>query len=154
MSERVHVKIFNQTYSLRSGSDAEHIKRVAQMVDERMRQISAHTETFDLARVAVLAALNIADELQRLKEDYEEERRALVPQPAPLTTKTTEQSDASADSESRKSDEPQSWFEAIFDDDEPVKERRERLSSQVSAKLQSIRPSESESMSLTVEEGK
>jgi len=60
----VTVEIYDQTYHL-SGTDAEHIRRLAELVDARMRAVAAQGRTADSLRVAVLAALNIADELSR-----------------------------------------------------------------------------------------
>lgn len=56
------VKIYNQVYQVRSGNDPGYVKRLAEHVDERMREVFEGTATVDSSRVAVLAALNIADE--------------------------------------------------------------------------------------------
>ena len=48
-----------------------HIERIAALVDEKMRAVAAHGSTVDSLRVAVLAALNIADELLALRERYD-----------------------------------------------------------------------------------
>ena len=61
-SGAVVVEIYDQVYQL-SGTDAAYIERLAALVDSRMRTISAHGSTVDSLRVAVLAALNIADEM-------------------------------------------------------------------------------------------
>ncbi len=61
-SGAVVVDIYDQVYQLR-GTDPEHIERLANIVDKKMRAVSAHGATVDSLRVAVLAALNIADEL-------------------------------------------------------------------------------------------
>jgi cell division protein ZapA len=66
----VRVEIFDQTYNLR-GSDSEYIQKLAEYVDTRMRQIAQQTSTIDSLRLAVLAALNIADELHVLKRKHE-----------------------------------------------------------------------------------
>jgi cell division protein ZapA len=58
----VVVEIYDQVYQL-SGTDSLYIQRLASLVDARMRTISAHGATVDSLRVAVLAALNIADEM-------------------------------------------------------------------------------------------
>jgi cell division protein ZapA len=58
----VTVEIYDQTYHL-SGQDAAHIRQLAAMVDAKMRAVSAQGRTVDSLRVAVLAALNLADEL-------------------------------------------------------------------------------------------
>ncbi len=61
-SGAVVVEIYDQVYQL-SGTDSAYIERLATLVDSRMRAISAHGATVDSLRVAVLAALNIADEM-------------------------------------------------------------------------------------------
>lgn len=66
----VVVDIYDQVYQLR-GTDPEHIERLAHIVDAKMRAVSAHGATVDSLRVAVLAALNIADELTSLRARYE-----------------------------------------------------------------------------------
>jgi cell division protein ZapA len=66
----VVVEIYDQIYQLR-GTDPEYIDRLATLVDEKMRAVAAHGATVDSLRVAVLAALNIADELLVLKGRYE-----------------------------------------------------------------------------------
>jgi cell division protein ZapA len=66
----VAVEIYDQIYQLR-GTDAGYIERLAGVVDGKMRAVSSHGATVDSLRVAVLAALNIADELLTLKGRYE-----------------------------------------------------------------------------------
>lgn len=60
----VTVNIYDQTYHL-SGQDDAHIRELAARVDQKMRAVAAHGRTVDTLRVAVLAALNLADELSR-----------------------------------------------------------------------------------------
>jgi cell division protein ZapA len=60
----VTVEIYDQIYHL-SGQDAGHIKRLASRVDAKMRAVAAQGRTVDSLRVAVLAALNLADELSQ-----------------------------------------------------------------------------------------
>ena len=62
----VRVEIFDQAYNLR-GSDPEYILNLAEYVDAKMRAVASATNTIDTARLAVLAALNIADEYHLLK---------------------------------------------------------------------------------------
>ncbi len=66
----VRVEIYDQTYHLR-GSDADYITDLAQYVDTKMRLIAQQAATVDSLRVAVLAALNIADEFHVLKRKYD-----------------------------------------------------------------------------------
>jgi cell division protein ZapA len=66
----VRVEIYDQTYQLR-GTDPEDINKLADFVDTKMRIIAQQASTVDSLRVAVLAALNIADEYLRLKQKYD-----------------------------------------------------------------------------------
>ncbi len=66
----VVVDIYDQIYQLR-GTDPQYIERLASIVDAKMRAVSAHGATVDSLRVAVLAALNIADELLTLRTRYD-----------------------------------------------------------------------------------
>lgn len=66
----VRVEIYDQAYNLR-GTDAEYIIRLAEFVDTKMRSVAEQTSTVDSLRLAVLAALNIADEYHLLKKKYE-----------------------------------------------------------------------------------
>jgi len=65
-SAPVAVEIYDQIYHLR-GTDPSYIERLAHLVDDKMRAVSAHGGTVDSLRVAVLAAINIADELESLR---------------------------------------------------------------------------------------
>ena len=66
----ISVDIYDQTYHLR-GDDGEYIRRLAEIVDAKMRTVASHGKTVDSLRVAVLAALNIADELVTLERRYD-----------------------------------------------------------------------------------
>ncbi len=66
----ISVDIYDQVYHLR-GTDPAYIERLARSVDAKMRAVSAHGGTVDSLRVAVLAALNIADELESLRQRHE-----------------------------------------------------------------------------------
>src|SRR5437588_1389813 len=68
----IRVEIYNQTYNIRSDGDTEYIIQLAEFVDSRMREISSGTLTVDSLKVAILAALHIADELHRLKNLHEQ----------------------------------------------------------------------------------
>ena len=86
------VKIYKQTYQVRSGGDPEYIKRLAKYVDETMTDVFESTPSVDSIKVAVLAALNIADEcfstkdeLDRLEEAVCEKSEKLITLLDPLT---------------------------------------------------------------------
>ncbi|MCA1619088.1 MAG: cell division protein ZapA [Acidobacteria bacterium] len=156
-SGSVRVNIFNQSYSLRSASgDGERVERVARLVDERMRAVASGLAVHDVAKVAVLTALNLADELEGLKNFYETELRDMLtrareeeeeaeaarapeagdePEPAAVSSTAPAQEPAAAADPPQ--DEP-SWFEAIFDTHAtPPRAGEERLSSQVTSRLRS-----------------
>lgn len=63
----VAVEIYDQTYHLR-GSDPAYLQKLAATVDSKMRAVAARSNTVDSLRVAVLAAVNLADEMARLEE--------------------------------------------------------------------------------------
>ena len=74
----IRVEIYNQTYNIRSDGDTEYIIQLAEFVDSRMREISSGTLTVDSLKVAILAALHIADELHRLKRLHEQTDQQLA----------------------------------------------------------------------------
>ena len=71
-SRSIRLSIFGRDYSVKGGPDDEYVKMLASHVDSVMRDIADKTGTLSSARVAILAALNIADEMykdrQRLNE--------------------------------------------------------------------------------------
>ncbi len=66
----IRVEIYDENYNLR-GTDPAYIQRLAEIVDAKMRAVAQHTSTVDSLRVAVLAAINIADDYYQLKRKYE-----------------------------------------------------------------------------------
>lgn len=62
------VTIFGRTYSLRGGGDADYLALLAKEVDRRMREVAEATGTADTLKVAILAALNIADDNLRARQ--------------------------------------------------------------------------------------
>ena len=72
MSGRVDVEIFGKVYTVRGEKDPDYVRRVAEFVDRKMREISQVTDTVSTSRIAILASLNIADELMTMVEESEE----------------------------------------------------------------------------------
>jgi cell division protein ZapA len=68
----VHVEIFGQSYAVRAGTDPGYVEKLAAHVDAQMREVSRGLGAVDSVRIAVLAALNLADECFRLREQVEE----------------------------------------------------------------------------------
>lgn len=70
-SERIEVEIFGEVYRLRT-DDREGLKKIVQMVDSTMKSIAQNTRSFAGSRIAVLAALKLAEDYYQLKKDYDE----------------------------------------------------------------------------------
>ena len=71
-SGTVHVEIFGATYTVKAGGDPGYLEELAAHVDAQMREVSRTAGAVDSVRVAVLAALNIADECFRLRRQVRE----------------------------------------------------------------------------------
>ena len=73
------VTIFGRKFhTLKGRGGSEEMEKIAALVDRKMREISAGTSTVDSLKVAILAALNIADEYQRYRERWERDESALA----------------------------------------------------------------------------
>lgn len=73
----VQVEIYGQVYKIRGELDPGYVEQLARTVDAKMRALARQTDTVDTRRLAVLAALNLVDELQQLKAKAHAERAAL-----------------------------------------------------------------------------
>ena len=71
-SRIIHVEIHGQQYPIRSGLDPVYVAELAAYVDTKMRLASRETTAGDTLKIAVLAALNIADECFRAQHDEQE----------------------------------------------------------------------------------
>jgi len=69
---RVNVEIMGQNLVVASDADDNWVKAVAEAVDEKIKAIRASSRTVNSIDVAILAALNFADELERLKREHRE----------------------------------------------------------------------------------
>ncbi len=69
---RVTVSIFNEEYVVKGEENPEYIEMLASFVDRRMKMIQQRNPNLSSTKVAVLTALNLADELNKLQEDYDE----------------------------------------------------------------------------------
>jgi len=68
---KVVVDIYGEEYKIIGETSEEYIKMIADYVDKKMKQIANKNSRLSNSKVAVLAALNIADELSKLQEDYD-----------------------------------------------------------------------------------
>ncbi|MBW2278567.1 MAG: cell division protein ZapA [Deltaproteobacteria bacterium] len=68
------VEIFGSVYHVRGEKNPEYLHSLAEMVDRKMREIGQHVSTVDTSKIAILAALNLADELVQSRTEQEGER--------------------------------------------------------------------------------
>lgn len=71
-NNRITVEIFGIRYPLKGVNDIESIKKAATMVDEKMRALLKQNQYLPPDRIAMLTALDLADQLISLKKDYDE----------------------------------------------------------------------------------
>jgi cell division protein ZapA len=72
------VEIFGAVYSVRGDQEREYLQELAKTVDRTMRQVAERVTTQDAARIAILAALNLADELIQSQRRQEGERERIT----------------------------------------------------------------------------
>jgi len=68
------VEIFGAVYKVRGRDESGRVQELAALVDGKMREVSERVKTVDTAKIAILAALNIADELFQCRQQQEGER--------------------------------------------------------------------------------
>lgn len=67
----VRIEIYDQEYHVKGSLNSAYLEELARYVDGKMRSIATRSHNVDSLRVAVLAALNIADEYHQMKSKYE-----------------------------------------------------------------------------------
>jgi len=67
---RITVDIYNQSYTIVGDESADHVRLVASLVDQKMREIKENNQHLDTAKLAVLTAVNTMNDYLKLKEDY------------------------------------------------------------------------------------
>jgi cell division protein ZapA len=65
----VKVKIYDKEYAFRTSGDPERFHRICLYLDQRMRAVAGSSGSVDTMKVAILAALSLADDLERLREE-------------------------------------------------------------------------------------
>lgn len=75
---RTQVTIHGQQYFIIGDESEEHIRLVASLVDDKMRQISANNPMLDVNKLAVLTAVNAVNDYLKLKERFERLERELM----------------------------------------------------------------------------
>ena len=64
----VEIKVFGQTYTVKTEAEEDHIQKVAQYVNEKMDEVLKKTRSISTLNVAILTALNLADDLLKERE--------------------------------------------------------------------------------------
>jgi len=83
MTQDIRVEIYGQIYSIRTDLNPDYIRQLARAVDAKMQALARQSGTVDTRRLAVLTALNLADELQQLQN-------SVATEPQPLTADVVE----------------------------------------------------------------
>jgi len=68
----VTVNIYGHEYTLRGEADAEYVEKVAGFVDRKMAEVAESSGTMSTTKIAILAAINVADELFRERQKRHE----------------------------------------------------------------------------------
>lgn len=68
---RISVEIYGNTYKMVGTESSGHMRLVASIVDDKMREIGAHNPSLDTAKLAVLTAVNSVHDYLLLKEQFE-----------------------------------------------------------------------------------
>ena len=145
-AQAVRVTIFNQSYTLRSADEGEHVRQAADLVDARMHEIAGHLHGVDALKIAVLAALNIAAELGRARLLLEHQQ---LEEPEPVPVQTAE---VGQEAPAVPAGEEKAWsYEDIFE--APPADRRApgRLAERVAGRLQALRRAEQDKLLITTD---
>ncbi len=81
----IDVEIFGSVYHVRGEQNREYLRSLAKVVDGKMREISRHVPVVDSGKIAILAALNLADELLQCNNHQEGERVEMMGKVEELT---------------------------------------------------------------------
>jgi cell division protein ZapA len=89
-SNSTAVEIYGQTYNVRGEGDPNYLAELARFVDSRMRDVAAQVATVDPAKIAILAALNIADEFSRYRKEREDAVGVWIEKTEEITSRLNE----------------------------------------------------------------
>ncbi len=87
---RMEIKICGNTYRILGDENPEHIKKISEYVDAKMRAITTDSDMVSTGKVAVLTALHIADEFFKTKDQTEEKVSSLIKKIESTLKKTEE----------------------------------------------------------------
>jgi cell division protein ZapA len=77
MATQVNVKIFGQEFTIKGEDSPEYVESLAEFVDKKMREVASASSVITSHKVTILTAINIADELFRLRREMEEKEKEI-----------------------------------------------------------------------------
>lgn len=75
---RTTVEIYSQQYIIMGTEDPSHIRYVASLVDDKMREIGSRNPSLDINKLAVLTAVNAVNDFLKMKEQSEQLQAELL----------------------------------------------------------------------------
>ncbi|QGQ47465.1 cell division protein ZapA [Metabacillus sediminilitoris] len=72
------VDIYGQRFSIIGTESTSHIRAVASIVDDKMREINSKNRSLDINKLAILTAVNVVHDYLKLKEEYEKLEKSLL----------------------------------------------------------------------------
>ncbi|MGI6550211.1 MAG: cell division protein ZapA [Syntrophomonadales bacterium] len=69
---KVTVDIFDEEYVIKGSEESEYIQALAEKVDQKMREVYRKCPHLGVSKLAILTCINLADELSKLQEDYDQ----------------------------------------------------------------------------------
>ena len=81
----VEINILGQKYTIKGDAHEEYIRKLAAYVDEKLKEIHANNPNITPMKASILASLNIADELHKLREDHDNAARNIEEKTNALT---------------------------------------------------------------------
>lgn len=93
MKQRIEVEIYNQTFIVTTEDEERYVRKIASYVDQRMRQMGESAKTAMPIRIAIMAALSIADDYHKaLQREHDTQRE--IDRLSSLILECIDQSDA------------------------------------------------------------
>ena len=77
MNNQVHVEIYGQKYTLRGDGEEKYVNQLARYVDGKMQEVAKSAANLPPTKVALLAAINISDELFQLRQERDDRDRVI-----------------------------------------------------------------------------
>ena len=77
MNNQVHVEIYGQKYTIRGDGEENYVNQLARYVDGKMQEVARSAANIPATKLALLAAINISDELFQLRQEKDGREKAI-----------------------------------------------------------------------------